>query len=595
MSVFCYWQILWLDLIGFDMCLNALMLLLLLLFTQFVTWRAESMTEECVQFGSSWSVNCSSSLTVDPAFVAWRLNDTLLTDYMYMGALEFESVSQSDSGVYECYNIDNSLVYSANTLTVFQPIRFISPLSYDVSIGQDFQIFCVASGYPELAYSWSMSGVPIGTSSMSLSILNVSVSDIGEYSCLISNECEQIEVVISVSLSQQVSLSGAVIIAIVVGVIIVSFVAIICMFISMVQVSKYVRHLVSGSKSGSRRSTNISFRRNKSFAHSSSHRDSISEMFVKEGVIHSNPVFIEGSTNEKSAFIGNLIGIPQHQSENQKPEIPLVASATEVKQYSIDDLEIKPKPEPEVELTPDVKRSRSLKYSKPQPPPSKLAPYEHRFSPPRYHDNQKQQKKLPETRESSQSVAKQQKLFQAENMITVMKRKISLEDDLSVTPGDISDFLTNEMSGNDSNSDEELVAPLPIRMPRSGATRETQKEDTILKQTQRHNSDLSWDELDKHFHVLDTYVTPGATKRAKRVSTVTTKPSPNLESIVEESNSMVRLSEEVSKVAVKSMPQLVYKVTDIDEVDPWIERDISNIPKEIVATRTKRFDSKYFH
>ena len=578
------------------MCFNSLMLLLLL-FTQFGTWRAQDVTDMCVQFGSSWRVNCSSSMTVDTMFVVWYLDDILLSNSFGIYTLEFGSVGQSDSGVYKCLNTDdNSIIYSINELTVFQPIKFISPVSYEVSIGQDFQIFCEASGYPELTYSWSRNGVPIGTSSMSLLIQNVSLSDTGEYSCSISNDCDQIEVRISVSLYQPVSLSGGIIIGIVVAVIIVSFVTIIFMFISMVQLRKYLRHhFFGGSKGGSRGGTNISFRRNKSFANSSSHRDSISEMFVNEGVIHDNPVFTEGSGNERAAFIGNLIGIPQHKPDIQKPLFSLVDSATGVKQYSSDDLDITPKPEPEPELTPDVKRSRSLKYTKPQSSPIKLAPYEHRFSPPRYHDDKVKQKEHSKVKELSQDVAKQHQLFRTENVSSVMKRKISLEDDLSVTPGDISDFLTNEITGNDSDSDEEFVAPLPIRMPRSGAKREVQKDNIILKQTQKHNSDLSWDELDKHFHVLDTFVVPGAARRARPVTTVTTRPSRNLESIVEESNSMVRLSEEVSRVAVKNASNLVYKVTDIDEVDPWVVRDISNIPREIVATRTKRFDSKYFN
>ena len=551
------------------------------------------MTDVCVQFGSSLRINCSSSMTVDLSYVKWHLDNRLLANAFGVSALEFVSVNQSNSGIYECLHTDDSLVYSVNRITVFQPIRFLSPVSYEVSIGQDFQITCEATGYPELTYSWSRSGIPIGSNSVSLSIQNMSLSDTGEYLCFIYNECEQKEVKISVSLSQQFSLSGGVIIGIVVVVIIIAFVTIILLFISMVQLRKYIQHIAGGSKSGSRGGTNISFRRNKSFANSSSHRDSISEMFVNEGVIHNNPVFIEGSTNGKAAFIGNLIGIPQHQPEKQKPRFPLVASATGVKQYSSDDLDIAPKPEPE--LSPDVKRSKSLKYQKPRTSPIKLAPYEHRFSPPRSHSNQIPQKELSKTKESSEDVARKQELFQTENVSTVMKRKISLEDDLSVTPGDISDFLANEMTGTDSDLEGEFVAPLPIRLPRFGAKRAVQKDDTFLRQSRKHNSDLSWDELDKHFHVLDTFVASGATKRAIRVTTATTRSSHNLESIVEESNSMVGLSEGVSKVAVKDVSHLVYKVTDIDEVDPWVDRDISNIPREIVATRTKRFDSKYFN
>ncbi|KAI6649186.1 NACHT and WD repeat domain-containing protein 1-like [Oopsacas minuta] len=574
-------------------------------------------TEECVLIGSSWCLNCSSNLQPGvESHIIWKVNGRINQSYEQMVSIKFDPVDQSNSGDYECSNIMTSEIYSTNQITVYQPIKVLSSLNYFITLGEDFDIFCRADGIPELSYSWFRNGSLIGTGTNTISIQDATISDTGEYQCLIANECTQLKQRIIVSPFQPIMLSEGVIIAIVIGTILCVFVTVVCLFISMLQVRKYIHHLSDGSKGGSRHSTNISLRRKHSFKSSSSHRNSISDMFVQEGVIHENPVFTDGLANQKSAYIGQLIGIPQ--TEDQVSHLSLAGSTTGGKSYSSDDLELKLTDK--LELAPDVRRSRSLSYAKTEIPETKLAPYEHRFSPSRSLRNQNGQsefskRKVSKERTISEMVAEKRRIFDPtatntsppkafyaksepkqglvpKETKTVLKRKISLDDDLRVTPGDISDFLTKEIPGNSSDSDEDMVAALPLRMPHSGAIRLAQDENILLKEINKFkpelNTELTWDELDKHFHVLDTFVTPGATQRLRNVST-----HANLDPILEESPSTIQLAEEASRVAVYKRPKdRRWKVTNIDEVDPWAVRDISNIPTKIVATRSKRFDRK---
>ena len=606
----------------YEFSMTSKICLFLLFVTQIGTITCQD-TETCVLIGSSWYANCTT-YPVNEEFIVWKKDGLLLEEYSKQPTIQIYPIDQSHAGIYVCMNIDSLIIYSTHKLTPYRPIKLVSPTSYQINIGDDLNIYCQATGIPELTYSWFRYGVLLGSGTDTYSITNATVSDTGVYECQISNECTYLELNIEVTIYRPIALAEGFIIGIVIGLIFVAFLCIICVFVSLVHLRKFLRHQTTGSKSGSNISSQPRLRRKRSFA-SSSHRNSISDMFVQEGVIHENPVFSESAANEMSAKIGNLIGIPQLQSDLDKiSHLSLGGSTTGGKSYSSDDLDLKPIEKPDLNTT-DVRRSKSLSYSRVpiQEYKPKLAPYEHRFSPGRTHRYQSKPlefspQKVSKERIISEVVAKKRKIFdQPESepsppkystirklgqsampelvpkpRKTVFLRKISLDDELSVTPGDLADFLTNEMAANESDSDEELVAPLPIRMPHSTETRQVQEDTFFLQEVRKVKPELSWDELDKHFHVLDTFVTSGAT-RHKRASGITgTKPVPNLESIAEESPSMIRLVEEVSRVAVKKRQNMRQKVSHIDERDPWAEGDISYIPTEIVATRSKKFDNK---
>ena len=589
-------------------------------------------TDRCVVIGSSWHANCSSS-SLNEQFIIWKKDGILKTEYNKETVIQIDSVNQSHAGVYTCLNIQSFFIYSTHKLTPYQPIKFLSPTSYQITLGDNFVIYCHASGLPELTYVWFLNGTFLGSGTDMYSITEADISNLGIYECQITNECDDLKQNIRVSIYRPMSFSEGLIIGFVIGTIILLFLGIICVFVSLVQIRKYIRHHSSGSKSGTDISNQSRLRRKRSFGHSSSHRNSISEMFVQEGIIHENPVFIEGAANEKAATIGNLIGIPQIKPDLDEISHLSLAGSTGGKCYSSDDFDLKLTEKQELNTT-DVRRSKSLSYSRvsARDMQQKLAPYEHRFSPSRAHRYQSKPlefspKNVSRERTISEVVAKKRKIFdqpepepsppkystvrklgQSElpefmNLElkpesvpkprkTVFQRKISLDDELSVTPGDVADFLTNQMAANDSDSDEELLPPLPIRRPHSTETRHFQADTFRLGDSRKTYPELSWDELDKHFHVFDTFVVPGASRQKDVSSTTGTKIVANLESIAEESPSMVQLAEEVSRVAVKKRQIRRQKVSHIDEGDPWKEGDVSYIPKRIVETRSKRFDTK---
>ena len=610
-----------------QLSMTAKFCLFLLFVTQIGTITCQN-TDKCVLIGSSWHANCSSS-SLNAEFIIWKKDGRLVMEYNKQTSIQINSVDQSNAGVYTCLNTDTYQIYSTHTLTPYQPIKFNSPNSYQINIGDSLVLLCEASALLNLTYTWFRNGTLLGSGTTMYSLTDTTSSDLGLYQCQVTNQCTELRQDIYVTIYSLNSLSEAFIIGFVIATIMLSFFCVICVFVSLVQLRKFLRHKSSGSKSGSNISKRARLRRHRSFGHSSSHRNSISDMFLQEGVIHENPVFSEGAANEMPATIGNLIGIPRNQSDLDEISHLSLAGTTGGKCYSSDDLDLKQ----ELNTT-DIRRSKSLSYSRvaAEEAKPKLAPYEHRFSPGRAYRYQTKPlefspKRAPKERIISEAVARKQKIFDQPEpepsppeyatirklgqsalpeymelklkpesipkpRKTVLKRKISLDDELSVTPGDVADFLTNEIPANDSDSEEELVAPLPIKRPRSTETRHIQDDTFLLGEVRKTNPELSWDELDKHFHVLDTYVFP-APSRQKRVTTISgTKPVPNLESIAEESPSMVRLAEEVSRVAVKKRHNRRLKVSQLDERDPWMEGDFSHIPKKIVATRSKRFDTK---
>ena len=583
---------------------------------------------ECVLVGSTLRKNCSSN----DSNAFWYRNSSI---FQRSPHFEINVFTESNSGIYVCAHFNTLEVYSNYTLVAFEPIRIHSPLSYTVVLNETADILCSVTGRPELNFSWVLNNIPLNLppNTKNIYIPSVSPDDIGTYECQVTNKCEKVTFTISVSMItiNTFQLSQGAIIGIVVVVILCLFMSITCGFVACIQVRKYCRTVIRGSKSGSSRGSLYSdqskLRQKKSIIHSSSHRNSITDLFVQDGIVHDNPVFIEGIANEKGRAFSNLIGIPQTQLETERTShLSLAGSTTGGKHYSSDDLELKPVED--LEPTPEIKRSKSMRTSRVEKKEflteisyEKPAPYEHRFSPKVSHSNPRNVPVLISSRgmRISDTIAETRKKFDNPDLnssppnfraqfevelktnlapIVDKQRKISLDDSLRVTPGDLSDFLMlGAKEESDSSDEDELVSALPIKMPHSSATRHSQEQSAALKEFQKPKRDVSFDELDKHFHVLDTFVSPAtflSDTRQKRISSAVTK-SKNLESILEESPSMVRMAESGStRLGVRRAVSAQQKVSRFhDEGDPWKAEELANIPNRIVATRSMRFDPDY--
>lgn len=138
-------------------------------------------------------------------FVVASGTGTLTYQWFYNGAelsgatksgLYISSVSTSNAGSYSVVVSDDysSLQSSTAKLSVIKPVAIsASPSSQVVNEGSSAAFSVTASGTGPLSYAWYFNGAPIsGATSSSFKIADVSTSDAGKYSVVVSNSISSV-------------------------------------------------------------------------------------------------------------------------------------------------------------------------------------------------------------------------------------------------------------------------------------------------------------------------------------------------------------------------------------------------------------------
>ena len=171
--------------------------------------------------GSTATLNCRGSTPEGDPRVTWSTSipglalpqptQITLDEYTVSSSITLDSVSSSYSGVYVC-NVSDGIKNVANNISLsvigrFQTLSSMSVIDSTIhidiyyspvvltSIESNATLFCNASDYPDLEYSWERSPLPFnftseydqsrvsGLNSSVLTIVNVEEMDAMDYIC----------------------------------------------------------------------------------------------------------------------------------------------------------------------------------------------------------------------------------------------------------------------------------------------------------------------------------------------------------------------------------------------------------------------------
>jgi len=145
--------------------------------------------------GSNVTFSVSASGTA-PLSYQWKKNGINISGAT-SPTLTLNNVSSSDTGSYTCVvsNSCGNVESQAATLTINQaPSITTHPQSISACSGSNVTFTVAASGTAPLTYQWKKNGSNIaGATSYSLTLNNVSSSDVGSYSCVVTNACGTVE------------------------------------------------------------------------------------------------------------------------------------------------------------------------------------------------------------------------------------------------------------------------------------------------------------------------------------------------------------------------------------------------------------------
>ncbi|XP_033759016.1 hemicentin-1-like isoform X2 [Pecten maximus] len=146
-----------------------------------------------ILLGSSFNMECLVDANPSATSIVWRKGSSVLrTGTGNSLTHTFRSAQKSDTGEYSCTatNSINSIVLSTQLTVMYAPIITVPPI-YTARKSDDISMRCSVDANPPVTYlQWLKVDGSIGSSGQDLNLTNISVSQMGNYSCIAKNRLQ---------------------------------------------------------------------------------------------------------------------------------------------------------------------------------------------------------------------------------------------------------------------------------------------------------------------------------------------------------------------------------------------------------------------